>query len=390
MTEISAAQLIQRAKDLKPLLLEQARHADQIRQLPEQTLAALVEAQLFSIAAPQRYHGLEMDLDVLLAVAKEIGRGCASTAWVMSLLGTHNWMAGLFGERAQEEIFADRGYVLAPAVFAPSGSAVAVDGGYRINGRWRFASGSMHSNWFMVSAMVEDKQDKLVGMRVIALPLEDVTIEDTWHTSGMRGTGSHDIVIEDAFVPEHRTFPFKELLEGRAPGTQLSDNPMYRVPLVPYLSYTAAAPALGLGLGALDAYRDYLQERVSMVGEKQLDKPAAQIRLARADMELKAAEALLDSGVKRLLDCARRGDTFTVAQRAGFRAEACYIATMVKGVVDSLCEASGARSQFEDHPLQRFQRDINTLRGHIVFDLDNTMEMYGRVLLGFEPNQPLV
>jgi 3-hydroxy-9,10-secoandrosta-1,3,5(10)-triene-9,17-dione monooxygenase len=248
----------------------------------------------------------------------------------------------------------------------------------------------MHSNWFMVSAMVEDKQDKLVGMRVIALPLEDVTIEDTWHTSGMRGTGSHDIVIEDAFVPEHRTFPFEELLEGRAPGTQLSDNPMYRVPLVPYLSYTAAAPALGLGLGALDTYRDYLQERVSMVGEKQLDKPAAQIRLARADMELKAAEALLDSGVKRLLDSARRGDTFTVAQRAGFRAEACYVATMVKGVVDSLCEASGARSQFEDHPLQRFQRDINTLRGHIVFDLDNTMEMYGRVLLGFEPNQPLV
>jgi 3-hydroxy-9,10-secoandrosta-1,3,5(10)-triene-9,17-dione monooxygenase len=390
VTGISAEQLIQRAKDLKPLLLEQARHADQIRQLPEQTLAALIDAQLFSIAAPQRYHGLEMDLDVLLAVAKEIGRGCASTAWVMSLLGTHNWMAGLFGERAQEEIFADRGYVLAPAVFAPSGSAVAVDGGYRINGRWRFASGSMHSNWFMVSAMVEDKQDKLVGMRVIALPLEDVTIEDTWHTSGMRGTGSHDIVIEDAFVPEHRTFPFEELLEGRAPGTQLSDNPMYRIPLVPYLSYTAAAPALGLGLGALDAYRDYLQERVSMAGEKQLDKPAAQIRLARADMELKAAEALLDSGVQRLLDCARRGDTFTVAQRAGFRAEACYVATMVKGVVDSLCEASGARSQFEDHPLQRFQRDINTLRGHIVFDLDNTMEMYGRVLLGFEPNQPLV
>jgi 3-hydroxy-9,10-secoandrosta-1,3,5(10)-triene-9,17-dione monooxygenase len=390
VTGISAEQLIQRAKDLKPLLLEQARHADQIRQLPEQTLAALIEAQLFSIAAPQRYQGLEMDLDVLLAVAKEIGRGCASTAWVLSLLGTHNWMAGLFGERAQEEIFADRGYVLAPAVFAPSGSAVATEGGYRINGRWRFASGSMHSNWFMVSAMVEDKQDKLVGMRVIALPLEDVTIEDTWHTSGMRGTGSHDIVIEDAFVPEHRTFPFEELLEGRAPGTQLSDNPMYRVPLVPYLSYTAAAPALGLGLGALDTYRDYLQERVSMVGEKQLDKPAAQIRLARADMELKAAEALLDSGVKRLLDSARRGDTFTVAQRAGFRAEACYVATMVKDVVDSLCEASGARSQFEDHPLQRFQRDINTLRGHIVFDLDNTMEMYGRVLLGFEPNQPLV
>lgn len=242
----------------------------------------------------------------------------------------------------------------------------------------------------MVSALVEDDRDNIVGMRVAALPLEDVVIEDTWHTSGMRGTGSNDIVIDKAFVPEHRSFPFEELLEGRAPGTLLSDNTMYRIPLVPYLSYTAAAPALGIGLGALDAFRDYLSERISMVGEKHLDKPAAQIRLAEGDIELKAAGALLDSGVKRLLDCARRGVSFTVDERASYRAEACYIATMAKRAVDSLCEASGARAQFEDHPLQRFQRDINTLRGHVVFDLDTTMEMYGRVLLGLGPNQPLV
>jgi 3-hydroxy-9,10-secoandrosta-1,3,5(10)-triene-9,17-dione monooxygenase len=390
VTDPTAEQLIQKAKDLKPLLLEQGRNADALRQLPQETMSALLDARFFSIAAPQRYHGLELDLDVLLAVARELGRGCASTAWVMSLLGTHNWMAGQFPQLAQEEMFGDRGYLLAPAVFAPSGSATPVDGGYQISGRWRFASGSMHSSWFMVSALVEDDKDNLVGMRVAALPRKDVVIEDTWHTSGMRGTGSNDIVINKAFVPEYRSIPFEELLEGRAPGTQLSDNPIYRIPLVPYLSYTAAAPALGIGLGALDTFRDYLRERISMVGEKQLDKPAAQIRLAEADVELKAAGALLDSGVKRLLDCARSGASFSVDERAAYRAEACYIATMVKRAVDSLCEASGARAQFEDHPLQRFQRDINTLRGHVVFDLDSTMEMHGRVLLGLEPNQPLV
>lgn len=390
MSQVSREELVRRAEQLVPVLRERGREADALRRLPDSTLEELLEAQLFSIVAPRKYNGLEMALDDLLAVAKVIGRGCGSTGWVMSLLGTHNWMGGLFPEQAQEEMFGTRGYVLAPAVFAPSGSARAVAGGYRVSGRWRFGSGSMHSDWCMVSALVEDDADNLVGMRALALPRADLVIEDTWHTSGMRGTGSNDIVIEDAFVPEHRSMPFDALLEGRTPGAELSDNPMYRVPLVPFLCFTAAAPALGIGLGALDAFTDYLQERVSMVGEKFVDKPAAQIRLAEATMELAAAEALMDAGVQRLLDGARAGQVFTLDERATFRAEGCYVATMAKRAIDSLCEAAGARAQFEDHPLQRCQRDINTLRGHVVFDLDTTMEMQGRVQLGFGPNQPLV
>ncbi len=390
MGQVSREELVRRAQELVPALRERGREADALRRLPEPTMRDLLAAQFFSIVAPQQHNGLEMDLDDLLAVAKVIGRGCGSTGWVLSLLGTHNWMGGLFPARAQEEMFGDRGYVLAPAVFAPSGTARAVEGGFRVSGRWRFGSGSMHSDWFMVSALVEDDADNLVGMRALALPLEDVSIEDTWHTSGMRATGSNDIVIDDAFVPEHRSMPFDQLLEGRTPGAELSDNPMCRVPLVPFLAFTAAAPALGIGLGALDAFTAYLKERVSMVGEKFVDKPASQIRLAEAAMELAAAEALLDRGVQRLLDGARRGHVFSLDERAQFRAEGCYVAAMAKRAIDMLCEAAGARAQFEDHPLQRCQRDINTLRGHVVFDLDTTMEMQGRVQLGFGPNQPLV
>ena len=127
-----------------------------------------------------------------------------------------------------------------------------------------------------------------------------------------------------------------------------------------------------------------------MVGATFSDKPAAQVRLAEATMELRAAEALLDTGVARLLSRVRSGETLGVDERAAFRAEACYVATMAKRAIDQLCEGAGARAQFEDNPLQRCQRDINTLRGHVVFDMDTTMEMQGRVQLGYGPNQPLV
>jgi alkylation response protein AidB-like acyl-CoA dehydrogenase len=390
MSEPTRDTLVDRARAMVPELMARGQEADALRRLPDATMDELLANRFFSITAPREYGGLELDLDVLLDVAREVGRGCGSTAWVLSLLGTHNWMGALFPERAQEEMFGEKGYVLAPAVFAPSGKARRAEGGFEVQGRWRFGSGSMHADWFMISALVEGNEDDLAGMRVLLLPREDVVIEDTWKTSGMRGTGSQDIVIEGAFVPEHRTMAFDELLEGRTPGARRSDNPVYRIPLVPYLCYTAAAPALGIGLGALDVFRDYLKGRVNMVGQSQAERPAAQIRLAEATMELRSAEALMDEGVERLLRLAREGHPFTLDDRVRFRAEACYVATLVKRAVDSLCEASGARSQFEDHPLQRYQRDINTLRGHVVFDLDATMELQGRVMVGLPSNQPLV
>lgn len=390
MNQALAQEIIDRATKLRPAISERAAETDNLRKLPQASVDDMLNAQLFSIVAPRKFQGLEMDIDVLLEAAKEVGRACGSHAWVLSLLGTHNWMGGLFPTETQQELFADRGYLLAPATFAPSGTMKQVDGGYRVNGRWMFGSGSMHSSWVLVSALEEDDTDNIVGMRCIALPIEDVTVEDTWHTSGMRGTGSNDIVIENVFVPERRTIPFMDLLEGSAPGACLSDNPMYRLPLVPYLAYTAAAPCIGMGKGAIDTFADYLGQRVFVNGEAQKDKPAAQMRLAEARNEVAAAEALMDRGVKEMIARVKNGDSFTVADRVHYRSEACYATTLVKRAIDRLAEAAGAKSQFENHPMQRFQRDINTIRGHVVFDLDTTMELQGRVLIGLEPNQPLV
>jgi len=383
MTAITREQLMNSARKVRELA---AAKGDET----ESVLTEMIQGKLFSIVAPQSHNGLEMDIDVLLDAAREVGRGCGSTAWVLSLLGTHNWMGGLFPAETQQELFGDKGYLLAPATFAPSGTMRACEGGFRVSGQWKFGSGVMHSDWVMVSALEEDDQANMVGMRCIALPIGDVTVKDTWHTSGMRGTGSNDIVIDNAFVPARRTIPFFDLLEGTTEGGKLSANPVYRLPLIPYLAFTAAAPALGMGRGAVDAFGAYLKERVFMTGDAQKDKPAAQMRLAEANNEVSAAEALVEKGVRDMLGKVKSGEGFTLEDRVRYRSEACYAATLVKRAIDRLCEAAGARAQFQNHPLQRFQRDINTLRGHVVFDLDTTMEMQGRVLIGMPPNQPLV
>ena len=389
--------LIEQGQSMISNLIGRGMEADSIRQLPSTTINELIENNFFSIVAPKRCGGFEYDLDILLAVVKQLGQGCGSTAWVTSLLGTHNWLAGLFSAKAQDELFADKNYLLAPAVFAPTGKAVKVNGGYRVSGCWSFASGISHSNWIMLSALLYDKAGEnaeenanVVGMECVVIPIGDITVKDTWDTVGMRGTGSHDIEVDNVFVPQHRSIPFADVLSGNSPGAILSDNPIYRIPLVPYLSYTAAAPALGIGFGALEQFRTNMVDRVMLGGEQQQQKVASQIRLGEAQIALSAAEALMDRGVRDLLTKVKAGHTFSIEERVNYRAEACYVADSVKRVVDNLLEAAGAKAQFHAHPLQRFQRDINNLRGHVVFDMDSTMEMQGRSMIGLAPNHALI
>ncbi len=385
----TAEQLLARASGMRETLLARGAEADALRRLPDATIDDFIDAQFFSIVAPRAYDGLELDIDVLLEVAKTVGRGCASSAWVLSLLGTHNWMGGLFPEATQRELFAD-GYLLAPAIIAPMGSIRRQGDDYIVNGRWMFGSGSCHASWVMLSALEMDDDDNITGLRCVAIPIAEVSVEDDWQTAGMRGTGSNSIAVDNVRVPARRTLPLQQMLDGTTEQGLASDNPMYRLPLVPYLSYTAAAPAIGLGLGAIDCFTEYLKQRVMMSGDTAQQKPAAQARLAESVNEVNAAQALVDSGVQRMLATIRSGATIDLEARIRHRGEACYAASLVKRAVDRLAESAGAKAQFESHPLQRYQRDINTLRGHVVFDLDMTMEMYGRSLLGLPNEQPLV
>ncbi len=387
---VTKEDIIERAKKISHFAAEQAEEAEQLCRLTDSLIDRLISEQLFSIVTPKKHNGLEMDLDVLLEAAKEVAQGCGSCGWVMSLLGTHNWMASLFPEQAQKEMFDGKGYVLAPGIFAPGGTAHKVEGGYQISGCWPFASGVRHSNWVLVSALEMDDQENLAGMYCCALPIEDVEILPTWDTSGMRGTGSCDVKIKEAFVPAHHTIQFSDLLNGTTEGAKNSANPMRRLPLIVYLAYTAVAPVIGMGKGALTVYRDHLKQRLYVSGQEQKNNPASQVRLARAQNQIDAAEALVDQGLKSVIQSIKDGETLTINDRVKYRTQACYAANMIKQAVNHMAEGAGAKAQFKSHPLQRFQRDINTISGHVVFDMDTTMELQGRVLLGLEPNHPLL
>jgi len=381
-TNDPAAALIERAHALAPLLAREAAESERLRRPTDASIRALKESGVFELMVPRRFGGLELDLDAFLEVGLALGAGDASLAWIATFYIEHNWMLCQFPEAFQEELFADRSHVLAPAALAPNGIAERVEGGYRLEGRWQWGTGVMHADWVMVGARAE-RNGSLSDLRFLALPCEDVKIEDVWHVDGMAGTGSNDIVIEGVVVPEERTVSILDMSVGRAHGASLHTGPLYRTPMLPILCLAASMPAVGQARAGVRGFHERMQERVLYgVGTKQAERPASQIRLARADIEARQAEQLLRQVAAEVGEL--RSDA-SVADRARWAASTALAVDQSKRVLLSIAEASGASAHFQHHPLQRAVRDINTLACHAVFDLDARLEIHGRTLLGLDP-----
>ncbi len=376
--------LIERARNLTPLLAQHAAEAEELRRPTDTVIHALEEAEIFKLMVPKRFGGLELDLDVFFEVGVALGEGDASMAWVANFFIEHNWILAHFPESFQREIFAARSYALAPAMVAPGGKVESVPGGYRLNGRWQWASGISHGDWVIPTAL-EMTADGRPDVKWFALPVSDVRVEDTWFVSGMRATGSNDIVIEDVFVPEERTTCMLSMGSGHGHGATLHDHPLYRTPMMPILSLAAAMPALGQARTAVKMFRQRLGERVLMeTGGRQAERPGAQMRLARAEVDVVEAELLMRETVA---DVCRVRNAATIADRARWAAQLAIAVERCKNIIQHVCEASGAHANFQANPLQRMLRDVNTLSCHLIFGVDNRLEGYGRTLLGLDPGR---
>ena len=378
-------EVLARVRDLTPVLTERAQATEDARRLPDETIADLAATGVYDVLVPKRFGGPELALDTLVDACREIGSGCGSTGWVTTIYAMHNWMLALFPEEAQREVWADRPYGLMPCALSPGGTAEAVDGGYRVTGRWSWGSGVMHADHVMVMALVT--VEDTLEPRVFLLPRQDVTVHDVWHTSGMRGTGSNDIEVPDRFVPSYRSVALQDLTEGRSPGAQVNPGMMYRVPLVPVFVLTAAAPVLGIAEGLLARFAERMKGRVmAYTGVRQRDMMSGQIRLAKATADLAAARLLLEDEVRRLIRTYTDGGSYDLAQRANSRLVAGHVTAVARTVVNELCAVSGASVQFTHSPFQRAQRDVNTIAGHVVFDMDATYALYGKIALGMTPD----
>lgn len=361
-------------------LAERAEEAERLRRLPAATVGEFRRTELFRLLLPARFGGVQAPFPELLQPIRLMAHGCPSSAWTLGFYALHNWMLSLFDPKAQEEVFAS-GPVLAPAPLAPTGRAAPTEGGVRLSGRWAWATGAMDADWMIVGALIE-RPDR-IDPALAVVPAEQAEVVDTWHTAGMRGTGSHDVVINDVLVPDHRIVAVADIYGGTAPGAGFHDAPPYRWPLVPALALTASMPVLGAAERVTELFAERLGERVlAYSGVAQKDQPSAQIRLADARVRLRALRALIADtadGIERLVAGRERVGR---PVRADARLAAAHTVHESRAIIADLLEASGASAQFLSSPLQRFKRDVDIASGHVVFDYDMGRELAGALAIG--------
>ncbi len=382
----SARELLERVEALVPELAAQAPEAERLRRPTDASIAALEQAGLFRLMVPRAYGGLELDLDAFLEVGLALSEADASIGWVSTFYVEHNWMFCQFPQAFQRELFRERAWVLAPATIAPSGHARPEDGGFRVTGRWQWGTGVMHADWVIVGSLVEGEDP--AAFRFFALPAEQAKVEDTWYVDGMVGTGSNDIVVDEVFIPDERSVSIQAMVSGTAEGARIHEGPLYRTPMVPILMLAASVPAVGTARAAVRSFCERLQGQTRAYSSTpQVEKPALQMRLGRAALQVREAELLLRDVVAEVM--ALRADA-TLEDRA--RWSACYTRAVHQSrrVILDVAEASGASAHFQEHPLQRAVRDVNVMACHVAFDADARHELYGRMLLGLDANVNLL
>jgi len=375
---VTREELRRRASELVPVLRERAARTEQLRQISPETVHDLVSSGLIRIGNPPRYGGLDVEYDAAFDVGFELGRACGSTAWCYCLWAVHNWWVGHFPARAQEEFFASGPDTLASSGIHPSRSTFeSVAGGLRVSGRWSFSSGCDAASWAILAVPRPD------GPIWTLIPRQDYEILDTWFTSGMRGTGSKDILVQDAFVPEHRTLDPSHAGDGEWTAWELHRRLSYRLPLRAMTGWDLAAPLVGIAQGAVDEFTSRLQG-TSGPG-RTADSVLVQVRLAEASAEVDAARELFRHSIRELLGKAERREPLTDLERARYRRNKNFAVKLCVQAVNRLFEASGGRAIAESEAIQRFHRDVNAGSHHQGLSWDAAAEDYGRQALGLPP-----
>jgi len=244
-------EIMRRVRDVAPKLAQRALACDQIRQVASENMRAMIDAGLFRIPQPSRAGGYELSLRTQGAAVTAISRACSSSGWVLMVMGAHHWCMGLFSAQAQDDVFGEGRDGLVAGTLSWQGNAVAVDGGYRVNGRWQFASGVDHSQWVMLGCA--DPQSHNPRVHVV-VPTGDLEVDDTWHVMGLQGTGSKDVVAHDVFVPEHRAVDTRQMFGGTSPDAAKHRSNLYRLSAEAMLCMSASTAVLGSAQFALDQF----------------------------------------------------------------------------------------------------------------------------------------
>ena len=334
---------------------------------------------------------LEADFDVLVGLTMEVAAACASTGWVCGLAAAHQWLVANFAEEAQHDVWGENPNALVCGSYAPAGKAVAVDGGWRITGRWSFASGCDITQWAACGTLLPASADGQPPIAALMLvPRGDWKIDDTWNVVGLAGTGSKTLEITDVFVPAHRVLTFRDTCAGTSPGAALYDNPLYSAPMLSTIASCLACTAVGAAQGALDAYLAATSRRVTrgaVAGgnAKMAEFPTIQLRVAEAAASVDAARTILLRDLRTVIETVHRGELISQEQRITSRRGQAFAVSLALRAAEALNASTGGQGLDLANPVQRAWRDVNAVGRHISMNWDAVGTMYGQLALGLEP-----
>ena len=388
----SREELMAAARSLRPALRERAAQAEDLRQMPDQTIADLKAAGIHKIFTPQRYGGFEMDWGTHVEVSRELGKACGSTSWISSVVFSHTWMLGRFPPEAQEEFWPDHPDAIIATAFAGGGRMEETEGGFVLNGQWKFSSGVDHGDCAIVGAHVGKVDFHSNAPKVFRMALlmpDDYEVVDTWHAEGLKGTGSKDIKVSDRFVPAHRTVLSEDLTGSAAPGSALHGSYIYGVEMMPYFITLLIGPILGTAHGALLEYCDATKTRIGqMFGESIADQVPVQIRIGESVAEIQAADLMVDNLCRELHAAGQAGRDLTGLIRLNNRRNLAYAAKLCRSACDRLSGMMGVTGQNGRSAVQRHFRDNRTMSTHGALQWDACMAPTGKLMLGRETGDP--
>jgi 3-hydroxy-9,10-secoandrosta-1,3,5(10)-triene-9,17-dione monooxygenase len=380
-------ELVARARAMIPALRSRANATEAARRIPDETIADLQSAGFFRILQPRRWGGYEMDPQAFFEVQIALAEGCMSTGWTFGVVGGHPYELALFPDAAQREVWGEDAATLVSSSYQPVGRVERVEGGFRLSGRWGFSSGCEHCTWVLLGALVPpETPDGAPDMRTFLLPRRDYRIEDTWQVFGLKGTGSQDILVDSAFVPEHRTHRAADGFLCRNPGQAENDGALYTLPWAQVFVRLVSTASIGGARGAVQAAVEIARGRISTnTGKVSKTDPTLLNAIARAHAMLDELEAVLDRNFTDMMRLARAGEPIPMEKRTLYRFQSGSVVRRCAAVVDELMPLLGGRAIYLSSPIVRYWLDLNAARAHVANDPNNFGPDLAQGLMGEAP-----
>ena len=397
--DLTPEEMIRRAEAMRPVLRQRQAVCEETGEISPETNNEFIKAGFYRILQPRCFGGYEFDLPAFIRVMMEVSRGCPESGWVLALTSGHAFLMAMFPEAGQREAFGGAGEFRAPGVAMPGGSAVPVDGGYRVKGAWDYASGCDLATHFIGSTLVQDRQSKNPPGNIwVLFDRDQYEIVDNWRVIGMQGTGSRRVVVEELFVPEHRVIQMANPQGQRFhdhPGRALHRSSMYQGRIIPLLVSETAAVAVGAARGALDIYDEILRHKKRPVPPFQplFETPEFQHHFGQAQAWIDTAEAALLQTGSSYMEHARRaaedGIGWTDEAERRLLAVEQQCVRLAWEAVELMFRTAGTSSAAKTAPLGRYFRNLAVIRTHVTLQVDHTAGNTARLHFGLPVLDPL-